>query len=212
MKEFILSNDYKSIEQMLLHNPNLANEGMVYDAVNTAEAHPLHRICDGVFSGKYTDEEAVEIAKIFIKHGANIDGNGLIEKQDTPLIAAASLHADKVAIFYIENGADINHGGCYGGTALHWAAWCGRDKVVKKLAGQGAAINKRCADFKATPLFWAVHGLKNGGTKNLSGTLECIKILMQAGADKNIPNGEGTTVFNLLSDEDLELKSQLNSD
>jgi hypothetical protein len=35
---------------------------------------------------------------------------------------------------------------------------------------------------------------------------------MQAGADKNIPNGEGTTVFNLLSDEDLELKSQLNSD
>jgi uncharacterized protein len=73
MKEFILSNDYKSIEQMLLHHQNLANEGMVYDAVNTAEAHPLHRICDGVFSGKYTDEEAVEIAKILIRMYKNIN-------------------------------------------------------------------------------------------------------------------------------------------
>jgi len=211
MKDLIDHKDYKGIEQALSNNPNLANEGIPYDNLNTTKAHPLHRICDGVFSGKYTDEEAVTMAKIFLEYGANINGNELIEKQDTPLTAAASLHADHVAIFYIENGANINHAGCHGGTALHWAAWCGRDKVVRKLIQQGAEINKKCIDFKATPLFWAVHGLKNGGTNSMRDSLECVKILIQSGADKNIPNGDGKTVFDLLSHQDVELKEQLNS-
>jgi len=211
MKKLIDNKDYKGIEEALSNNPNLANEGIPYDNLNTTKAHPLHRICDGVFSGKYTDEEAVTMAKIFLEYGANINGNELIEKQDTPLTAAASLHADHVAIFYIENGANINHAGCHGGTALHWAAWCGRDKVVRKLIQQGAEINKKCIDFKATPLFWAVHGLKNGGTNSMRDSLECVKILIQSGADKNIPNGDGKTVFDLLSHQDVELKEQLNS-
>jgi hypothetical protein len=211
MKKLINNKDYTGIKQALSNNPNLANEGIPYDEVNTTKAHPLHRICDGVFSKKYTDEEAVKMAKIFLEYGANVDGNELTEKQDTPLIAAASLHADQVAIFYIENGANINHAGTHGGTALHWAAWCGRDKVVRRLIQEGADVNKRCIDFKATPLFWAVHGLKNGDKNNRHNYLECVKILIHAGADKNIPNGEGKTIFDLLNDEDLEFKKQLNS-
>jgi len=209
MKTLIDNKDYKGIEKALSANPYLANEGIPYDDVNTTKAHPLHRICDGVFSGKYSDEEAVDIAKIFLAHGANINGDELVEKRDTPLVAAASLHADKVAIFYIENGAEINHGGCHGGTAIHWAAWCGRPEVVRKLAEAGAEINKQCIDFKATPLFWAVHGLKNGGSDSMHDTVECVNILLQAGADKTIPNVDGNTVFDLLGDEDLELKKLL---
>jgi uncharacterized protein len=209
MKKLIGNKDYEGIKQALSNNPNLANEGIPYDDVNTAKAHPLHRICDGVFSGKYTDEEAVKMAQLFLEYGANINGNKLSEKQDTPLIAAASLHADQVAIFYIEKGANINHAGCHGGTALHWAAWCGRDKVVRRLIQEGAEINKRCIDFKATPLFWAVHGLKNGDKNDMPKHLECVRILVEAGADKNILNADGKTVFDLLNDEDLELKELL---
>lgn len=208
IKELIINKDYKGLEQALAHNPGLANEGLPYDEMNTTKAHPLHRICDGVFSGKYTDEEGVEMAKIFLKYGANINGNELMERQDSPLVAAASLHADQLAFLYIENGAVIGHPGCHGGTALHWAAWCGRDKVVKRLIQAGAEINKRCIDFKSTPLFWAVHGLKNGGS-NAQACLECVKLLLQAGADKTIPNAEGVTVFDLLTDEDRELKEEL---
>ena len=210
MRELIINKDYEGIRQALSNNPGLANEGIPYDAVNTTKAHPLHRICDCVFSGKITDEEGVKIAKIFLEYSANINGNELIEKQDTPLLAAASLHADKVAILYIEHGADIHHAGCHGGTALHWAAWCGRDKVVRRLLQEGAEINKRCIDFKATPLFWAVHGLKSGDNPNMHGHQECIKLLLQAGADKSIPNADGNTVFDLLHDEDVELKNVLN--
>jgi len=211
MKKLIENKDYKGIEQALSNNPNLANEGIPYDDVNPVKAHPLHRICDGVYSNKFTDEEAVRIAKIFLDFGANIDGNMLAEKQDTPLIAASSLHADQVAILYIEKGANIFHTGCHGGTALHWAAWCGRDKVVKALIQEGAEINKLCIDFKSTPLFWAVHGLKHGDNNNdRQHYLQCVKILIQSGAEKNIPNFEGKTVFDLLDDEDLDFREQLN--
>jgi len=209
MKKLIDNKDYEGIEHALSVNPHLANEGIPYDDINTTKAHPLHRICDGVFSGKYSDEEGATMAKIFLAHGANINGDELVEKRDTPLVAAASLHADKVAILYIENGANINHGGCHGGTALHWASWCGRPAVVKKLVDAGADINKLCIDFKATPLFWAVHGLKNGGSGNTNDTLKCVSILLQAGADKTIPNADGNTVFDLLRDEDDLLKKLL---
>jgi hypothetical protein len=206
IKRLIDNKVYEGLRQALSQNPDLANQGIPYDDVNTTLGHPLHRICDGVFSGKYTDEEAVKIAKIFLEFGANIDGSKLLENKDTPLIAASSLHADQVAILYIESGANINHAGCHGGTALHWAAWCGRFAVVEKLIQQGAGINKRCMDFNATPLFWAIHGLKSDDKNNIRDYLECVKILIQSGADKNIPNGGGKTVFDLLDDEDLELK------
>ena len=210
IKKLIDKKDYGGLKQALSSNPDLANEVIPYDDVNTEKAHPLHRICDGVFVKKYTDEEALKMAKIFLEYGANINGNELKEKQDTPLIAASSLHADQVAIFYIEKGADTNHAGCHGGTALHWAAWCGRDKVVRRLIQEGAEINKRCIDFKSTPLFWAVHGLKKGDKNDLHNHLECVEILIQSCADKSIPNAEGKTVFDLPDDDDLELKELLN--
>jgi uncharacterized protein len=211
IKKLINNRDYEGLRKALSENASLANEGIPYDEVNTTKAHPLHRLCDAVFSKKITDEEAVNMAKIFLEHGAIVNGNELIEKQDTPLLAAASLNSDQVAIFYIEHGANINHPGCHGGTALHWAAWCGRDIVVKRLIQAGAEINKKCIDFKATPLFWAIHGLKNGDKNNIQGYLESVKILMLSGADKTIPNREGKSVFDLLDDENLEFKKILNA-
>ncbi|SHE54701.1 ankyrin repeat domain-containing protein [Pedobacter caeni] len=209
MKKLIDNKDYKGIEEALSIHPELANEGLPYDHENTTKAHPLHRLCDGVFSGQYTEEEAIKMAGIFLAHGANIDGNEPAFKQDSPLTAASSLNADQVAFFYMENGASIHHAGCHGGTALHWAAWCGRSKVVKKLIEHGAEVNKRCIDFKSTPLFWAVHALKNGGSDHLTESMECIKILIQNGADKKIPNDDGENICDLLNDEDVMLKELL---
>jgi ankyrin repeat protein len=207
LKELMDHKDYEGLKSALSNDPGLANEGLPYDEVNTAKAHPLHRICDGVFSKKYSDEEGVKMAKIFLEFGADVEGNEHAETNDTPLLAAASLNADQVAFLYIDHGADIHHVGCHGGTALHWAAWCGRPQVVKRLIEEGSALNKICIDYKATPLFWAVHGLKSDNNKNnLQAHLDCVRILVAAGADKMIPNADGNTIFDLASDEDSELK------
>ena len=210
IKKLIDTKDYDGLRLSLSQNPSLANEGIPFDDVNTIKAHPLHRICDGVFSKTYSDEEAVEIAKIFLEFGANINGNELIEKRDTPLLAASSLYAYQVAILYIDNGAELNHPGCHGGTALHWAAWCGRPKVVEKLIQAHADINKKCIDFQGTPLSWAVHSANEGDKKELKGHLECIKMLLEAGANKNISTDDRKAILDLFGNEDLELKELLN--
>jgi uncharacterized protein len=206
MKNLIETKNYAAIRQALVENPKLANEGIALSFFCTDKAHPLHRICDAVFAKTITDDQAVEIAKIFLEFGANVDGNELVEKHDSPLVAAASLHADKVGCLYVEHGADVSHGGCHGGTALHWAAWCGRPKLVKKLIESGAEINRICIEHQATPVFWAVHGLKNGGCDNPQATLECVKMLLEAGADKMIPNGGGDSILSMLEDNDSELR------
>jgi len=54
------------------------------------------------------------------------------------------------------------------------------------------------------------HGLKSGDKNDMNNYVECIRILVQAGADKNIPNVDGNTAFDLLNDEDVELKELLN--
>ena len=125
MKHLILRNDYSAIRMALSENPKLVNQGLPFDDNITSLSPPLHRICDLVFSGELTDEQAVKIAEIFIECGADVNGNEMVIKKDTPLIAASSLHADKVAILYIDHRANIAHQGVHGGSALHWASWCG---------------------------------------------------------------------------------------
>jgi uncharacterized protein len=209
IKGLIESLDYEGLRRLLSENPSLANEGIPFDAKNPAVAHPLHRICDGVFNGLYSDGQATEIAAIFLEHGAHIDGFGLVEKKDTPLIAAASLLAEKVGILYTDRGANIHHAGTHGGTALHWAAWTGRDKLVARLTSAGADIHKKCIDFKSTPLLWAIHGYKFNDGRNRHHQIDCARLLLEAGAQKNVSNNEGTMITELLDDEDAVLKAML---
>jgi hypothetical protein len=203
MMNLILNKDYEGIRKALSENPKLAHEGLPCDEKTLKKGHPLHRLCDFVFSGKLTDEEAVKIAELYLAFGAEVNGYELILKKDTPLLAASSLHADRVALLYIEHHANIHHQGCHGATALHWAAWCGRDKLVKRLIEKGADINSRCIDFQSTPLFWAVksHTEENDPYHQI----ECIKLLIQAGADKNILNAAGKTIYSMASEDDSEL-------
>jgi ankyrin repeat protein len=212
IKKLIDNKDYEGLRQALSGNPGLANEGIpLDDKPGSPKAHPLHRICDAVFARTYTDKEAVEIAKIFLECGADVNGNVVAVQQDTPLLAASSLYADEVALLYINHGADIHHQGCAGGTALHWASYCGRDKVVKRLIEAGAEINKRCIEYQSTPLLWALHALKEENEGNHHHQVECIRLLVEAGANKNIPNAYAKIAADYLDENDDELKKILNT-
>ena len=176
LKELIINKDYEGIRSALSSNKSLANEPIALDPHPLA-AHPLHRLADGVFAGAYTDQEAVEMAKILVEFGADINGGELIARRDTPLIAACSLNADQLALYYMEMGADIHHAGTHGGTALHWASWCGRPVLVKALIEAGAVVNQRCIDFQSTPLRWAKLGYERNKNAKLEEYGECERLL-----------------------------------
>lgn len=209
IKRLIESLDYDGLHKLLSENPVLANKGIPHSQDKPDIAHPLHRICDGVFLGKYSDDRAADLAGIFLEHGANVDGFGLREKTDTPLIAAASLYAEKTGILYVDHGATIHHAGTHGGTALHWAAWTGRDKLVERLIKAGADVHKKCIDFKGTPLLWAVNGYSFEGGKNRHNQIACARLLLQAGAEKNVSNADGTNILEFLEEEDEAFKAIL---
>lgn len=205
IKEIIARVDLEALRQLLSRHPELANAGIALGSQDSSPAHPLHRICDGVHHGIYSDEQACGMAKVFVAFGADVNGVELAGNQDSPLTAAASLFADVTGIYYIDEGASISHPGCHGGTALHWAAWCGRDRLVKKLIDSGAPLEQRCKDFNSTPLFWAIHGYKFGGDSNHFHQIECAKLLINAGASKETRNAEGRHIRELLDADDAEL-------
>jgi uncharacterized protein len=202
-RELVFSANVQALKQALEENPSLAKEDIALPD-NPAKAHPLHRICDGVFAGLYSGETAIMMAKLFLQYGASINPAIAVGK-DSPLTTACSLHCDELALFYIGHGARIDHQGCHGGTALHWASWCGRDVIVRKLIEMKAAINQRCIDFKSTPLCWALHGYRFGGKDNRHHQVECARILLAHGADPSIPTFEGYLPVQLVEENDTEL-------
>ena len=211
VKKLIENRDYSGLKQLLSDYPILVNKGITipFDLICRAKAHPLHRICDAVFAGKITDSDAVELAKVFLENGANIDGDKN-KNEGTPLLAAASLHAEQVGIFYIDNGADVHY--TYkndGASALHWAAFCGRDKLVESLISANAEIDELDTTHKSTPVGWAIHSLQSNDMGNKHNQLNCIKLLLKSGADSKKLDKDKNDYLLSLSKSDPELQDLL---
>lgn len=197
--KLVTQGDFQQLRAALEADPSLSNAGVpCRDNQPEMKGHPLHRICDVVFAGAVTDEKAIEIAKILLEFGADIDGYKSSGDQNTPLIAAASLHAEKLGIFYIEQGADIFYADHDGATALHWAAFCGRDELVAALIAKGANINQQDTTFNSTSIGWAVHTLTPSDSRNQHHQINCIHLLLNAGADKAILDADTLAYVNAL--------------
>ena len=84
----------------------------------------------------------------------------------------------------ILKGADIQATNHNSYTALHRAAHVGHHEVVALLISKGAPLETRTKDFLNTPLHTSCFA------KNGSG--ECVKLLLQAGADKEATSGKNS--------------------
>jgi len=205
------NNDIKEIKSRLEANPGLANAGVKLSDEDGKGGHPLHRICDAVFAKNISDEQAIAIAKIFIHHGANIDGYLAEGDLNTPLIAAASLAGEKLGLFFIEQGADIFYAprSGDGSTALHWAAFCGKDRLVARLIKTGAHVNQLDTAYHSTPCGWAVHVLESDKADHAN-QLSCVKLLLKAGTDHNLLYPASLQYLWNAAQADPELKALLN--
>ncbi|MBL7861862.1 MAG: hypothetical protein JNJ65_11925 [Cyclobacteriaceae bacterium] len=200
IRNLVFSADLKALREALQANPECANEEFSLPD-NPGLAHPLHRICDGVSGGFFPETTGLVLAKLFFEFGARLDTQREAG-QDSPLTAACSLRCDQLALEYIKQGARIDHPGVHGGTALHWAAWCGRDVVVEQLVKLQPNINQLCIDFKSTPLLWAVHGHCVGAKEKQHHQFRCAQLLLAQGADPTIPNIEGYRPAELIAKEE----------
>jgi len=205
IRTLLQERDYEGVRQLLTREPSLANDGVTLGPPCSTKAHPLHRICDAVFAKWITDDEAVEVAKILLEHGARIDGDASTENADTPLMAAASLHAENLGIFYIRNGARIDLTDKNdGATALHWAAFCGRDRLVDQLIRAGADVNQLDTTYKCTPLAWALQPLMNNDKNNIHHQRTCVDLLLKAGTDISTLDDTTKTFLDALGTEEPE--------
>jgi ankyrin repeat protein len=85
---------------------------------------------------------------------------------DALYAAARNGHTATVA-WLLDQGADVNAAGVFGGTALHWAAINGHAGTVQLLLARGASRTARDGRFDATPAGWA----EEGGHRELAAML-----------------------------------------
>jgi hypothetical protein len=141
---------------------------------------PLHAVCDRVFDGRLKEEAALDLVRLLLDAGADVNAvhgaNG-----DDMLIAAASLSAPRIGIVLIEAGANVLHRGLFGATALHWAAMLGLPTLTAALIDAGADTGLRDDEHGGTPLAWAVQGRVSPPAGNQFGQVECARQLIGAG-------------------------------
>jgi len=110
---------------------------------------PLHKVAD-----RSSDEEAVEMARLLLQNGAEVNARNRFNA--TPLHLAASQGRAKLCALLIDKGADLNAKANTGRTPLHCAAGDGRLEACQVLLARGADPDIRDG-VEMTPLELAEH-------------------------------------------------------
>ena len=177
----ILTADADALEALvradasLLHAPVDLGDG----SKNTVP--PLHLVCDVVFRGLITDEEALPLADVLLDAGVDPEDD-YAASGDTYLIAAASLGAEQVGLRLLERKADVTRSGLFGATALHWAALMGLESLSRALVEAGSELELRDSEYECTPLEWALHAWFEGTKGRKEGLPLVAEVLLRAGA------------------------------
>lgn len=194
LRKLIDAGNVEGLRAALADEPALASGTVRWHLNQWKESDPLHYVCDAVFNGWLTNGREGEIARALLSSGAALNGTA---GRESPLIAAASLGAGKVAAVLLDAGADVERTAVFGARALHWAAWCGDVATVQLLLAHRADVEARCSEYGATPLFWAVHGYGPDGPHPKSGQVDAARALLAAGARIDTTNQHGDTALEM---------------
>jgi uncharacterized protein len=186
--------DAEGLERALDLQAGLANRPIRWYLKQQNESDPLHYVSDCVGNGWLTTGREGELAELLLAYGALINGSA---GRETPLIGSESVGAESVAKVLVEAGAELEATSIFGARALHWAAWMGTASTVDLLLAHGAEIEARCAEFGATPLFWAVHGYGPNGPRQKQDQVGAARLLIKAGARVDTANKHGLSALEL---------------
>jgi ankyrin repeat protein len=132
-----------------------------------------------------TQRNRVEVARFLIQEGADVNAKDFI--QDTPYLFAAAEGRTEILKMTLTAGADLTDVNRYGGTGLIPACHRGHVEAVKLLLATKINFN-HVNNLGWTALMEAVT-LGDGGAAHT----EIVRLLVEAGADVNIPDRDGIT-------------------
>lgn len=144
-----------------------------------------------------------EMIAMLVKAGADV--NAPHAEGETPLMTAAKTGNPEAVKVLLDAGAQVNVAEEWRGqTPLMWAAAEGHTEAVKMLIANGALINARSKVFDFTALRPKAGSVgmnfPRGGFSALlfaarQGHFDTVKALVEAGADVNLPEPDGTTAM-----------------
>lgn len=95
--------------------------------------------------------------------------------------AARNNQSEAVRVF-LESGWPVDVRGQHQATPLHWAAFHGNAGMVATVLRFDPPLEVTDADFRATPLGWAVHGSEHGWHRSTGDYASTVSLLLAAGA------------------------------
>lgn len=119
---------------------------------------------------------------------------------DLILSASQKNNADAVLRLLNEEGVPPSHSNVVGQTALHIAALWGSVETTEVLINAGANVNAQNQIAKMTPLHCAIRGTFQSFKETHPRRVQCVKLLLQAGADGKICDMKGKDAFECIDD------------
>ena len=152
-----------------------------------------------LFSERYdakAQQDQIEIVKVLLNNGADLEARGGDYWQVTPLMLAIDKQRGQIALLLVEQGADVNAQSAFvgrnrpGRSALMLAAEKDMSDVVQALLAKGADVNYR-NELGETALHAAAR--RPAGRRNA----EVAQVLLTAGVEVNAQNNKGETALML---------------
>lgn len=114
---------------------------------------------------------------------------------DVILSASQKNDADEVVRLLNEEGIPPSHSNVVGQTALHIAALWGSVEAMEALILAGADVNAQNQIAKMTPLHCAIRGTFQSFQETHERRVQCVRLLLRAGADAAICDMKGKDAF-----------------
>ena len=134
----------------------------------------------------------VDLAKVMIEKGANVDQQTHLRGMTALGLASANGHIDMVELM-LRHGASTDITYNNGKTALILAIWNGQQRVAEVLIRAGADV--RACDYNGQT---ALHNLNSGCDKSL------VRLLLDQGADVDVKDQDGRTPLSWASQRGLQ--------
>jgi ankyrin repeat protein len=142
------------------------------------------------------------VIRVLLEAGADPDSP--TDEGQTALMAVARTGNVEAARLLLRHGAKVNARETWGGqTALMWAAAQSQPAMIRLLLSRGARVNER-----ATVRDWQRRVTAEGRPKDMArggltpllfaareGCIDCIKVLLDKGADIDLPDPDGGTAL-----------------